>query len=88
MNKDSRILMGHRLSQLRKERYLTLDDVRNIFDPPASRGTVSNWENGRQFPTSNRLVILSDFYKVSTDYLYGLTDNRETKNRQEIVQKK
>ncbi|MBE6172446.1 MAG: helix-turn-helix transcriptional regulator [Enterococcus faecium] len=70
------ILISQRLAQLRKERFLTLDDVSNIFDPPVSKGTVSNWENGHQYPSNKRIVALCDFYDVSIDYLYGRTEDR------------
>lgn len=73
-------LISQRLAQLRKERFLTLDDVSNIFEPPVSKGTVSNWENGHQYPSNKRIVALCDFYDVSIDYLYGRTEDRSFKN--------
>jgi len=74
------ILINQRLAQLRKERFLTLDDVSNIFEPPVSKGTVSNWENGHQYPSNKRIVALCDFYDVSIDYLYGRTEDRNFTN--------
>lgn len=73
-------LISQRLAQLRKERFLTLDDVSNIFEPPVSKGTVSNWENGHQYPSNKRIVALCDFYDVSIDYLYGRTEDRNFTN--------
>ncbi len=37
---------------------------------------VSNWENDNVMPSVEMLIKLSDFFKVSTDYLLG----RETDN--------
>nr|WP_242699758.1 helix-turn-helix transcriptional regulator [Enterococcus sp. DIV1271a] len=73
-------MINQRLAQLRKERFLTLDDVSNIFEPPVSKGTVSNWENGHQYPSNKRIVALCDFYDVSIDYLYGRTEDRNFTN--------
>lgn len=58
MKETRGILINQRLAQLRKERFLTLDDVSNIFEPPVSKGTVSNWENGHQYPSNKRIVAL------------------------------
>ncbi|WP_301359780.1 helix-turn-helix domain-containing protein [Enterococcus spodopteracolus] len=80
MKETRGILINQRLAQLRKERFLTLDDVSNIFEPPVSKGTVSNWENGHQYPSNKRIVELCDFYDVSIDYLYGRTEDRNFTN--------
>lgn len=80
MKETKGILISQRLAQLMKERFLTLDDVSNIFDPPVTKGTVSNWENGHQHPSNKRIVALCDFYDVSIDYLYGRTEDRSFKN--------
>ncbi|MGA5592402.1 helix-turn-helix domain-containing protein [Enterococcus mundtii] len=80
MKETRGILINQRLAQLRKERFLTLDDVSNIFEPPVSKGTVSNWENGHQYPSNKRIVALCDFYDVSIDYLYGRTEDRNFTN--------
>ncbi|MFP1649459.1 MULTISPECIES: helix-turn-helix domain-containing protein [Enterococcus] len=80
MKETKGTLISQRLAQLRKERFLTLDDVSNIFEPPVSKGTVSNWENGHQYPSNKRIVALCDFYDVSIDYLYGRTEDRNFTN--------
>lgn len=36
---------------------------------------VSNWENDNVLPSIEMLVCLADFFKVSTDYLLGRTED-------------
>lgn len=36
--------------------------------------TISNWENGVRKPDIDMLVIVADFFEVSTDFLLGKDD--------------
>lgn len=40
-----------------------------------SQGTLSNWERGAHDPDNESLSKLADYFKVSTDYLLGRTNN-------------
>lgn len=40
--------------------------------------SVSNWENGKTFPTTENLAALSELYDVPLDYLMGKEDERGT----------
>ncbi|MCL2556778.1 MAG: helix-turn-helix domain-containing protein [Firmicutes bacterium] len=40
-----------------------------------STGHFADWESGRSKPTADRITIIAKYFKVSTDYLLGLTDN-------------
>lgn len=74
--------LHERLSLLRKERGLTLQ---NVIDSKAtgisSIQVLSNYEKGNREPDFQTLCLLADFYNVSTDYLLGRT---EEENPQEI----
>ena len=49
------------------------------------QNTYSQYETGqRQIPIDN-LIALADFYKVSVDYLLGLTDRPESVSAAELV---
>ncbi|WP_164888628.1 helix-turn-helix domain-containing protein [Enterococcus casseliflavus] len=85
MVRKEKTIFSQRLSSLREERYLTLSDISELFDPPVSKSTVSNWENGHMYPKGQRLIVLCDFYNVSIDYLYGRTDSRKM-NQEERIQ--
>ena len=38
---------------------------------------LSKYESGKRLPTTEALLILSDFYNVSIDYILKRTDNPE-----------
>ena len=65
--------MGDRLRMLRTARGLTQNDVVKIMgeqlDGDKKRQTLGNWETGKSIPRHETLVWLSQFYKVSLDYL-------------------
>ena len=42
-----------------------------------STGNISDWKNGRCFPSAEKLVLLADYLDCSVDYLLGRTDNPE-----------
>ncbi len=41
-----------------------------------SAGTISNYENGRHMPDVDTLIAIAAYFRVSMDYLLGLTDCR------------
>lgn len=65
-----------RLKMLRQELDLTQNEMAAIIDVPTR--TYSNWEQGRSFPSVERLPHLAAFFDVTVDYLLGV--NRETIN--------
>ena len=40
-----------------------------------SQGTLSNWERGAHSPDNNTLLILADYFGVTTDYILGKPEN-------------
>ena len=68
--------MKNRLKALRMEKNLTLDEIQN--QTGIKRGTYSNYENGITEPKIDTWQKLADFFKVPTEYLMGLTDDRVT----------
>ena len=65
---------GARLLLLRKERKLSQEKIAALLG--VTRTQVSDMERGKSATSLERLVALSEFYGVSTDYLLGLRDNR------------
>lgn len=41
------------------------------------KGTVGGWKKNGNIPAAEYLIIVSQFFEVSIDYLVGLTDVRE-----------
>lgn len=39
-----------------------------------SQTAIVYWENGQRVPNAQAVVVLAEFYGVSTDYLLGLKD--------------
>lgn len=65
-------MFPERLKALRKKTKLTqkqIAEALNIKQP-----TYAQWENGRTKPKGETLEKFADFFNVSTDYLLGKTD--------------
>jgi transcriptional regulator with XRE-family HTH domain len=62
------------LRELRKEKKLTQAELAAIFGKSSS--LIANYEVDLRKPSIEMLIILSNFFKVSTDYLLGLSDYR------------
>jgi transcriptional regulator with XRE-family HTH domain len=61
--------LAQRLRELRARHGLTQDRVAKELGVHES--AVSRWEGGTRFPTGEDLVMLSDLFRVSIDYLLG-----------------
>ena len=68
--------MKNRLKALRMEKDLTLDEIQN--QTGIKRGTYSNYENGITEPKIDTWQKLAYFFKVPTEYLMGITNDRVT----------
>ena len=69
--------LGTRLRQLRKDRDLTMEmvvfDINRKYNAGLTKGNLSRWENGKNFPSLDYAVILCLYFNVSLDYLIGTT---------------
>lgn len=63
-----------RLRELRTEKGESQQTVANLLGVGPTQ--VSDMERGRSATTCERLVMLCEHYKVSSDYLLGLKDER------------
>ena len=70
--------LGKILAKLRQERRLTKEQLGQVLC--VSAGTISNYEKGVHLPDADKLIILADYFHVSTDYLLGRTRLRETQS--------
>ena len=70
--------LGKRLKQLREQKDMSMDMVvyamKDRYDIEISKGHISRWENGKNYPSLHLAAYLSAFYDVSLDYLIGNTD--------------
>ena len=66
-------IFGERLRLLRKERKLPLKKIAELLGTSVTQ--VSDMENGKSGTNLDRLYQLCYHYKVSADYLLGITDD-------------
>ena len=64
--------MYHRIRDLREDRDLKQIDVANYLN--CSQVCYSHYELGKRDIPTEVLIKLAKFYKTSTDYILGLTD--------------
>ena len=77
---------GSRLKELRIEQNASQKDVAN--DLGISVTAISQYESDSRFPNEETLKRLCLHYKISSDYLLGLTDTKHAPlSREEIKQK-
>lgn len=65
-----------RLKNLRQFRNLTLDELANELN--STKTTLSRYENDKRTPDANFIIKTSRFFRVSADYMLGMTDNPNT----------
>lgn len=59
--------LGRQIKKYRLDLKLSQEDLaEKVF---VTRQTISNWENGKNYPDINSLVLLSNFFNVSLDIL-------------------
>lgn len=62
---------GDILAELRKDKGILQKDLAFVLNVSVS--TISNYETNAHFPDIHTLLKLSDYFKVSIDYLLGRT---------------
>ena len=67
------VLMYKRIRDLREDKDLTQKEIAKILN--CSQQVYSNYELGQRDIPTDILIKLSLFYKVSTDYILGISDN-------------
>ena len=67
--REGRENMEQRLIALRKEKGLTQAQLAEAIN--ICRQSISDWERGVTKPTQDNLLLLSELYGVSVDYLLG-----------------
>lgn len=57
------------LRELREDKKMSQKDLAKIIC--VTIGTISNYENNQHLPDIEKLVMLADYFGVTTDYLLG-----------------
>lgn len=66
--------MGEKLKSLRTEKNLTQKQIADRIGLAIS--AVSSYESGSRYPSYETLIKYARMFHVSTDYLLGITNNR------------
>lgn len=69
----SKELFGQHLRELRKQKGETQSDLAAVLG--IMKTQVSEMENGNSSTTPEKLALICEHYKVSADYLLGLSDD-------------
>jgi Predicted transcriptional regulators len=70
------LIIGTRIKSLREKRNEKQGDIAALLK--ISRTAISRYESGERVPDYDSIIILSQHYNVSTDYLLGITDTPNT----------
>ena len=62
----------YRIKALREDRDLTQAEVAKVLK--TTQQQYSKIENGKSEISAEKLILLAQFYHVSTDYILGITD--------------
>lgn len=66
-------ILGQRLLELREKRKISQTAIAALLG--VTRTQVSDIENGKSGTSLERFYQLCEYYKVSADYLLGITDD-------------
>lgn len=76
--------MKNKIDELRKERNLTWDELAEELN--LSRSVIWRFGKGEREIKHGDLERIATFFNVSTDYLLGLSENRNLQNEKEKQQ--
>ena len=79
-------MIDNNLKHIREELELTQTELGNILG--VHNSTVRGWENGYDTMPLSRLVLFSNKFNYSIDYVLGLTKVNTTYDRDIILDKK
>ena len=67
---------AQRFKELRANGGYTQQQLANLFN--VTRPCICYWETGKRVPDYIKLVEICKFFQVSSDYLLGFSDNKNT----------
>lgn len=78
--------VSEKILKLRKANNLTQEELAEKLD--VSRQSISKWESGQTIPELEKLVVLSEVFQVTTDYLLKPSELDELSIKTEMLEKK
>lgn len=64
--------LNERLKELRARDSISQNQLAKKME--LTRATINAWEMGISFPNAQSLIMLAKYFKVSVDYILGLSD--------------
>lgn len=77
--------IAQRIQHIRKRNGISQEKLANEIG--VSRQAVSKWESEQSVPEIDKIIILSDYFKVSTDYLIKGEETLKENNKNIIISK-
>ncbi|MBQ9730526.1 MAG: helix-turn-helix transcriptional regulator [Bacilli bacterium] len=78
------LIFSHQLKEIRKDRNMSQKQLGDLIG--VSKVSISNYENGMQYPTLEKLILLAKVLDCSLDYLLGIDyDNLTDLKRDERI---
>ena len=71
--------VSDRIRELRKIKGISQDELAEKLG--VSRQAISKWENEQSIPDIDKIILLSDYFEVSTDYLLKGVEPVKSMNR-------
>ena len=71
--------LGNRIQRLRKMQGISQDELADMIG--VSRQAVSKWENQQSIPDLDKVIMLSDYFGVTTDYILKGEETTQQENR-------
>ncbi len=68
-------IFAERFKELRVNSGYTQQQLANLFN--VTRPCICYWETGKRVPDYTKLIEICRFFKVSSDYLLGFTNNKK-----------
>ena len=68
----TKLPISERIKEIRTEANLTQSRMGELL--LVSQDTISLWENGKSYPNTEQIYLICKTFKISADYLLGLTD--------------
>lgn len=75
MKDELRLLVGQRINNLLSKNKETQKELAAVLSVTENR--ISYYVNGKRTPNIEKLIMISDHYNTTIDYLLGKTDNME-----------
>ncbi|MBS4190348.1 helix-turn-helix domain-containing protein [Bacillus sp. FJAT-49705] len=82
---------GEKLRELRNQKNLSIDELvsklNSSYETSISKSMISRYENGQADPKMENVRVIADFFKVSSDFLLGISDTTVIPFQPELTEK-